>query len=254
MCTVTIIPLRRGATESSTPTGLRLAANRDELRTRPTAQPPVIQEFRGRRAILPIDPDSGGTWVAVNDAGLVMTLLNVNLPEGYERTATMRSRGTIIPNLLHHGTLEEALKDVKDLRAGDFPPFRIVLAQADIYATARSDGKTVTIQHGTLSDGPAFFTSSGLGDALVDGPRRGLFDSWFNSHGVTPQRQDALHAHRWPERLPLSVCMSRADARTVSRTVVEIEGTPHDPGAIRMVYTPIEENLSQGKTVRVQLD
>jgi hypothetical protein len=69
------------------------------------------------------------------------------------------------------------------------------------------------------------FTSSGLGDALVEAPRRALFDEWFVGVKLENQleRQDAFHRHQWPDRPELSVCMSRIDARTVSYTVVDLE-------------------------------
>jgi hypothetical protein len=67
------------------------------------------------------------------------------------------------------------------------------------------------------------FTSSGLGDALVEGPRRRLFerlvlgaeDSWLDG-------QSRFHRHRWPGQPELSVWMERPDARTVSRSVIDV--------------------------------
>jgi len=72
-------------------------------------------------------------------------------------------------------------------------------------------------------DRPVMFTSSGLGDARVEGPRRELFHDWFGDDPAQwPAQQDAFHRHRWPDRPELSVCMSREDARSVSLTVVEV--------------------------------
>src|SRR5262249_11399645 len=68
MCTVTVVP---------TPGAVRLACNRDEQRTRPPALPPQVRRFGRRWAAFPVDPVGGGTWVAVNDTGLAMTVLNV---------------------------------------------------------------------------------------------------------------------------------------------------------------------------------
>ena len=36
------------------------------------------------------------------------------------------------------------------------------------------------------------------------------------------ERQQAFHAHRWPDRPEVSVLMTRRDARTVSRTAIEV--------------------------------
>ena len=92
MCTVTVVPGREA---------IRLACNRDELRSRAAALPPQVRQFGPRRALLPVDPTSGGTWVAANDAGLAMTLLNVNPGNGLGTSAARLSRGNIIPALLH---------------------------------------------------------------------------------------------------------------------------------------------------------
>jgi len=75
--------------------------------------------------------------------------------------------------------------------------------------------------------------SSGLGDTLVR-PRLELFDQEVLNPGVTPARQDAYHAHRWPDRPEISVAMERAAARTVSRTIVEVV-----PARVTMRYIPI---------------
>ena len=55
-----------------------MACNRDELLTRGAALAPSIRLPGERRVTMPVDPDSGGTWIAASDAGLVFTLLNVN--------------------------------------------------------------------------------------------------------------------------------------------------------------------------------
>src|SRR5205085_949351 len=92
MCTLTVVPLPDGT--------VRLAFNRDERRTRPAGLPPVRRLFGPRQAVLPTDPASGGTWLAVNDAGLALAILNAT-PERPPATAGgNRSRGAIIPALL----------------------------------------------------------------------------------------------------------------------------------------------------------
>ena len=65
------------------------------------------------------------------------------------------------------------------------------------------------------------FTSSGLGDELVESPRRELFDRMITFGECSRQRQDEFHRHSWPDRPYLSVCMRRTDAATRSYTVIE---------------------------------
>jgi len=214
MCTVTVVPTRET---------VRLACNRDELRSRPAARPPHIQRFGYRRAVLPVDPASGGTWVAVNDAWLAMTILNVNQEDsGRKLTVLPRSRGTIIPHLLGCDTLASALSHATALKPTLYAPFRLVLTDRKELAEVRSDGRHVWLVSRTALAESLFFTSSGLGDHLVEKPRRQLFLEFFSRPGDLVARQENFHRHHWPERPHLSVCMRREDARTVSHTVVSL--------------------------------
>jgi hypothetical protein len=238
MCTVTIVTgsdCEGDGPHHGTGGRVRLACNRDELRTRPLAYPPVIRKFGDRLAIMPIDPVSGGTWIAVNDAGFAATLLNVNTQPRSGPWRTARSRGVIIPALLQHESATsalEALEQVQRLDPGDFGPFRLVLLDESSVAEVRSDGANLVSDWAPLTQ-PLLFTSSGLGDQLVEGPRRGLFDALFADAAEPAEVQDRFHRHSWPDRLHLSVCMSRREAHTVNHTVVEIGGP-----FVRMTYVP----------------
>jgi Transport and Golgi organisation 2 len=201
--------------------GVRVVANRDEQRSRPAALPPRLVDLGGVRAIMPIDAASGGTWIAVNEIGLVVALLNVNAPH---RPSALppRSRGEIVPALAALTSLDEINAVATALDSSQYAPFRLVCAGGGevmdiVPAASRS-------RRGPI-DSPIMFTSSGLGDHLVEEPRQGLFAVMVREGGrgedaVT--RQDLFHAHRWSDAPELSVLMERADARTVSRTIVEI--------------------------------
>ena len=213
MCTVTVVPARET---------IRLACNRDELRSRPAAQPSRIERFGPRRAVLPVDPTSSGTWVAANDAGLVLTLLNVNPGNGLATSAARLSRGNIIPALLHADTPLAAASSALALDAAQYAPFRLVLVNWREAVAVHSDGARIRLVWRTVLTSPQLFTSSGLGDQAVEGPRRQLFGEFFDRPGDRLAQQEAFHRHRWPDRPHLSVCMDRQDARTVSHTVVSL--------------------------------
>jgi len=214
MCTVTIIPLPGG--------GLRLMTNRDEHRSRAPALPPALRDTPGAvRALWPLDPVGEGTWVASTEHGVVFTLLNGNprpippLPPP-ER---LRSRGSIIPSLVHAVRAADA---VAMLRAGDladFPPFRLVAADASGVVDAVWDRQGLAVSRRALE--PVCFVSSGLGDERV-AQRLNLFDLWMQERGVSRASQRGFHDHRWPDKPEISVMMSRSDARTVSVTAVEV--------------------------------
>lgn len=200
-----------------------MACNRDEQRSRPPAEPPRARSFAGVRTVMPIDPISGGTWIGVNEHGLALTLLNRN-DEQYPARGE-RSRGEVIPLLIDASSIDEVERRLAELEGLQFGPFRLVAVDAEgqgvIWANRPAIGRDRIWK---AHDLPVCFTSSSLGDALVDLPRLELFAEWFADEASrTPAHQDAFHAHRWPEHPELSVNMSRDDAESVSSTAVEIE-------------------------------
>lgn len=210
---------------------VRVAFNRDENRDRPAAKPPVRRRIGERVALLPVDPVSDGTWIAANDAGLILALLNGNPPQPV-RANVSRSRGEIVPELISCDSPADALERFdRKLRPADFAPFRLVLLGRGLLADLRWDGRQSMVSNRLLGGSPVLFTSSGLGDHLVEGPRRELFEMLFENAADPLAAQDAFHAHCWPGREHLSVNMSRADARTVSRAVIA-----RDDDSIRFDY------------------
>jgi hypothetical protein len=216
MCTLSIVPLPGDA--------VRVGFNRDESPARAAGLPPRVRAFGDRTAVLPIDPPSGGTWLAVNDSGLVLALLNVTVAPRAAVGPHARSRGEIIPALLHCDCPAEALVALdRSLDYGDFAPFRLILLGCGVLADVRWDGRDPMVASHLLGTSPRMYTSSGLGDALVDPPRRALFDELFAGPPEQWGRaQDAFHRSRWPGREHLSVNMVRPTARTVSRSVIDL--------------------------------
>jgi hypothetical protein len=225
VCTLTVVPTAAGA---------RLAFNRDEQRARPPALPPARRRFGAREAVLPTDPASGGTWLAVNDAGLTLALLNGN-PPAPSASRPRRSRGDLVPGLLDLCCPAEALAAAgRRFDHADFAPYRLVLVGDGVAADLRWDGHHPMVMTRLIGGRPLLFTSSGLGDHLVEGPRQDLFDTLFAAPPAEwADVQDAFHRHRWPGREHLSVNMARADARTVSHAVVELA-----EAAARFDYRP----------------
>ena len=119
-------------------------------------------------------------------------------------------------------------------------PFRLLIVSNHHLAIVNSNGQTLQTQSQPRPQTPMMLTSSGLGDHLVQPPRRALFNAWFppqknprspdtsgslntsNTPDTWPDQQDRFHQHHWPDRPHLSVLMQRPDARTVCRTVIEV--------------------------------
>lgn len=233
MCTLSIVPYGPDAREHC-----RLVFNRDERRTRGLALPPAWHDAGPRRAVFPRDADAGGTWVGLNDCGLVAMLLNRTddaSRASLSSRADYQSRGAIVPQVLAARDLAGALSLARRLSRGRFRPFRLVLLR----------GRGVVVISASLRDFdetcseltvPLMLTSSSLGDALVEQPRRRLFIRMMRTPRSERLRaQSRFHASRWPRRPELGVLMSRPDARTVSRTVCDVGSD-----AWAMTYEPTQ--------------
>jgi hypothetical protein len=119
MCTVVL--LRRP--------GLRwpllLAANRDELRSRPWRAPGRHWPDRPD-VIAGLDEEAGGSWLGVNDHGVVAAVLN--------RVGTLgpatgkRSRGELVLEALDHADAAAAAAALADLDPTAYRPFNLVVA------------------------------------------------------------------------------------------------------------------------------
>jgi len=213
MCTVTVVRL---------PGRLRLVSNRDEQRSRAAALAPALSDIGGLRVLAPTDPVSQGTWIACSELGLAIALLNVNPPESTPAVPP-RSRGGIVPMLIRSRSLDEVAGLAASIDHREFAPFRIVAVHPEEEEVLEMGPASGALRRLPLAV-PQMFTSSGLGDHQVEGPRRQLFERTVARAGAGDlwNRQDRFHTHRWRDRLAVSVHMSRADAWTVSRTAIEI--------------------------------
>lgn len=197
---------------------------------------------------MPIDPVSDGTWIAVNEAGLVATLLNTYQRPASQTTArdtfSFRSRGTIVPTMMARADARGAAVSMEALDPRLFPPFKLVATDGDYLVELTSDGREVHRVEFSWGGRSLLYTTSGLGDEVVYPPRRALFDEFIAGAADPAAAQDRFHRHQWPDRPHVSVCMERADARTVSRTIVEVGA-----GSVSLTYEPLppEDGASETK-------
>jgi hypothetical protein len=233
MCTITALP--RALLQSDPNPDrllLRVALNRDERVTREPALPPTLWAAGARRALMPIDPGSGGTWIAASDAGIVFALLNAC--PGHPVRAGRVSRGTIIPTLIGSATMSQALAQAQSIDVTRFAPFRLVLIDRFQIVDCWPDADRIRHRRAYLH-GAVLRASSSLGDAIVSGPRRALFQRVVTHSLDARTAQDEFHRHQWPGREDISVNMRRDDARTVSHTVVDVR-----EGSVTMSYRALD--------------
>jgi hypothetical protein len=168
---------------------------------------------------MPIDPEGGGTWIGANDAGLVCVLLNASGTASVPAAAL--SRGTIIPPLLGCRGLEAVLMEARRLSPERYRPFRLLVADRREFMECWTANGRLELRREPLREA-IMRSSSALGDAVVAGPRSELFRTMFGTASDPVAAQDLFHVHQWRGREAISVRMHRADAQTVSHTVVEV--------------------------------
>jgi hypothetical protein len=121
MCTVVL--LRRP--QASWP--LLLAANRDELQSRPW-RPPARHWPDRPEVVAGLDVQAGGSWLGVNDDGVVAAVLNRVGSLG--PAAGKRSRGELVLEALDHADAAAAAAALVDLDPDAYRPFNLLIADA----------------------------------------------------------------------------------------------------------------------------
>jgi len=200
------------------PGGYELFCSRDEKRSRGIAQAPRVEQRRGVRYMAPVDSDYGGTWVAINEAGVAACLLNRPGP-----WRGLRSRGLIIPELIRARSTDDCAFLMSGLDLHSFAPFTLLLLEADRPALiADWDGRLLAWEDGGEARVPltsSSFDPEGVREARVRDFERhgGNLLKFHSSHGAAPSAY--------------STCMHRDDAETVSLTRAVVKR-----GGIRLAY------------------
>jgi hypothetical protein len=154
MCTVII--LRRPDHEWP----VLIGANRDEMKTRPWL-PPARHWADRPDVIAGLDELGGGTWLGMNEDGVVAAVLNRYGTLG--PAADKRSRGELPLEALDHADAIIAAKSLAALDSNAYRPFNMVIADnRDAYWLAnRGDGK-IEIQE--IPEGFSILTAHDIND------------------------------------------------------------------------------------------
>lgn len=106
-----------------------IAANRDEYHARPACAMTAFEDAAGPggRILGGLDHVSGGSWLAVNEAGVVAGLTNRPLPDGPDRAK--RTRGELPLRLVRHASAAAAVEAFVDgVRPADYNPAWLLVA------------------------------------------------------------------------------------------------------------------------------
>lgn len=135
---------------------LVVAANRDESYDRPSAPPSVIGTLP---AILAgKDLRAGGTWLGVNEYGLLVGILNRRAPNSLPTRDEYRSRGLLCLELLRLKDVTDVERIFHTLSATAYQPFTIVGADSsNVCVACNIDEKIEMVK---LQEGLHVFSNS----------------------------------------------------------------------------------------------
>lgn len=211
MCTLSFIP---------TKCGYLVAMNRDELLTRRQALPPKLVRAGELWTAYPSEA-GGGTWIAANERGITLGLLNWNLAHGVQQRY---SRGSIIPQLIGYPDRADVDWAIQCLNLAGILPFRLVgiFWPQDQICEWRWDG--ATLQRLTFPWLPRHWFSSGLSDAKAEAGRSEICRlAWDSSQAGTLTWLRELHRSHGAAPGPFSMCVHRPEAASVSYSEIAYE-------------------------------
>lgn len=153
MCTVVI------ARHPDADWPLLLAGNRDEMAGRPWKPPgyhwPLAPGVAGG-----LDELAEGSWLAINDHGVVATVLNRIGTLG--PAAGKRSRGELPIEALDHADAVSAAEALGQLEPSAYRPFNLVVADNRDAFWLRGDGETLRVT--PIPEGVSMLTAGELND------------------------------------------------------------------------------------------
>lgn len=202
--------------------------NRDEKRTRGPEAPPEFHsdEKTGVTTLAPIDKPSGGTWIGVNNHGVLACILNSYRAEDGRAIdgSRYRSRGTIIPQLLAMKTFEEIMSYFKSgFKFDQYSSFQLLVA--DSAGSMICDSHSCKIEILDKSNDWQMWTSSSWKTEEVLNWRREEFDNWVRDGAPFLHEVPAFHLLQPDELEEWSPLMSREKTCTRSITQISINYT-----------------------------
>jgi hypothetical protein len=229
--------------------GFQLLCNRDEKRTRERASAPAAEWLDGVSVLAPRDGARGGTWIAVNEYGVAVTLLNgAHIGGSGKAGAYSESRGVVLRRLATARTANEVCERAWRMELGPVAPFTVAALEPGLPgAIIEWDGEQKGIV--VLGDPLLPLASSSFDAEGVRGARR---EQFARLCGVTPGIEELVAFHQshggaaGANGDAYSPCMHRGDAETVSFSWIRVTR-----GNARFLYQP---TAPCRHTVRVSTD
>ena len=145
---------------------LILAANRDEMVDRPWSPPGRHWPDRGN-VIAGIDRLAGGTWLGINDEGVVAGVLNRRDSLGSD--PSLRSRGELPLEALDHADAACAAEALSRLDGRSYRSFNMVIADnRDAFWLKSQTSSTGVVERHEISPGISMLTACDLNDTASE--------------------------------------------------------------------------------------
>lgn len=216
--------------------------NRDEALSRPEALSPQIQTTLPTNILCPVDPQGGGTWLGVNQYGLVMALVNDyqdNLPN---TSSPYRSRGRLVMEMLELSSMDKVIEAMHKMDQSVYAGYLLhVFSLNQSGVQFHWNGKF--LQHSDLTSGTMPISSSSIYPDEAKAYREQHFSSKFNISEIRD-----FHALFDKDQPALSPWMIRDDAKTQSYTEVLL--TQHE--ATMRYGTSVSQAMNQDGVVLKQ--
>lgn len=149
-----------------------IAANRDEMQSRPWQAPGRHWPDRPE-TVAGLDKLSGGSWLGINDYGLVVGILNRQ--DSLGPADGKRSRGEIVLEALDHAEADAAAKALGELDGTSYRSFNMLIADAEkaywLRNEAHEDGEIDVFE---VPEGISVFTAYDVNDPESPRVRRAL--------------------------------------------------------------------------------
>ncbi len=182
MCTVSFVPSGNSYFFTS---------SRDEQADRPLALLPGLYEMNGHQVIYPKDPKGGGSWIAVNDSGQVVVLLNGAIKAHRPEPGYRKSRGLVVLDLIEQDAVVDAFEDYV---CTGIEPFTVILFDEKNLWCGRWDGQMKWLE-ALNSQKPQIWSSVTLYGADMIRERENWFKEWLATH-PHPGTLDIIRFHQ----------------------------------------------------------
>lgn len=207
---------------------LVVAANRDEFFSRPSAPPAILSN--NPLIVAGQDLVAGGTWLGVNQHGLLAGILNRRANDMKIEARNMRSRGLLCLELLQSEGLDEAIVRLKDHNHRVYQPFNLLYAnERAAFVSYNLDREIRTI---ALKPGLHVLSNTSVYDTRSDKMARAyrLFSEAV-SHFTPPegnadfmisifQKILSDHVMSEPNTAKQAICVHAGEYGTVSSSIV----------------------------------